>query len=117
MRELVPGPPLGGTPAVATTGATGNKEEIRAQEAAFKAAWEAMLVEGMDGMVPGAGAGSSSAPGAAEFAGVGSSKPKDAAGKPKDFQAGIRAAVDKLKESETALKVRLHFLRELIYAR
>ncbi|KAF7970149.1 hypothetical protein HWV62_24930 [Athelia sp. TMB] len=104
MRELVPGPPLGGAPAAATTGAAGTKEEIRAQEAAFKAAWEAMLVEGMDGMAPGAGGSSSAVPGATEFPGVGSSKPKDAAGKPKDFQAGIRAAVDKLKESESALK-------------
>lgn len=101
MRELVPGPPLGG-PSTSTAGTTpGSKEQIQAQEAAFKAAWEAMLVEGMDGMVPpAAGAGGS------EFAGAATAGKKEggAAGK-KDFQAGIRAAVDKLKESESAMKV------------
>lgn len=77
------------------------KEEIE-QEKAFKAAWEAMLVEGMDGMV-GEGMKPGELPAFNPTAsGSGGEKEKE---KEKDFAAGIRATMDKLKSSESALKV------------
>jgi peroxin-19 len=89
-------------------------EEEKEQERAFRAAWEAMLVEGMDGMVASPPPSSSSAPSPApappakekgkekESASAG---PTDPSSK-QDFQAGIRAAFEKLKSSESGLKVR-----------
>jgi hypothetical protein len=79
----------------------------------FKAAWEAMLVEGMDGI-----AGDEIKPGAlpiyAGGSGAGKDKKKEATGDgseaKQDFQAGIRAAMDKLKSSESGFKVGLLLL-------
>lgn len=90
-------------------------EKEMEQQRAFRAAWEAMLVEEMNGMVgsengvkptagPSASAGgggisnSAAASGASSGADVGAKH---------DFQAGIRAAMDKLKSSESGFKVRI----------
>lgn len=95
----------GSVPSTSTTtaGETGEGTGIgKEQEEAFKKAWEAMLVEGMDGLVgdelkPGASASSSAAAAPPNL-------PKEA-GK-QDFQAGIKAAMEKLKSSESGFKVR-----------
>jgi peroxin-19 len=84
-------------------GEEGTEEERQAKM--FKAAWEAMLVEGMNG--PGGeelaellvGAGGEAAPGARD----GKSTTGEGAG---GFQDKIKRAMDKLKESETNLQVR-----------
>ena len=87
------------------------------QERAFRAAWEAMLVEGMDGMV--APSSSALAPTSASPSASGVPGKENEKGKEKekevaegtdpskqDFQAGIRAAFEKLKSSESGLQVR-----------
>ena len=82
-------------------------EEAR-QAKIFKAAWEAMLVEGMNGpdgeelaeLLASAGGGE--APGARD----GKSTAEGAGG----FQDKIKQAMDKLKESETNLQVRFPYL-------
>lgn len=84
MTSLFKG--LGIEPDAGSEGADGsaNREQLAA-------AWEAMLVEGMNGMSEPAGARPS--------ADASSPKPKDA-----DFQSRIRSTMNKLKESETGLK-------------
>ena len=82
-------------------GENGGTEEAR-QAKIFKAAWEAMLVEGMNGpdgeelaeLLAGAGGG--------ETPGARDGKAEGAGG----FQDKIKQAMDKLKESETNLQVR-----------
>jgi hypothetical protein len=90
-------------------------EKEKEQERAFRAAWEAMLVEGMDGMVassssaPAPASTSTSAPSASGASGKEKGKDKEPAEvdpSKQDFQAGIRAAFEKLKSSESGLKVR-----------
>lgn len=83
------------------------------QEKVFKAAWEAMLAEGMDGMVgdefkPGSSGAAPAVPNVPKPATgkVKEKAPAGADGKKQDFQAGIRAAVDKMKSSESGFKVR-----------
>ncbi|KAL0959039.1 hypothetical protein HGRIS_014344 [Hohenbuehelia grisea] len=85
MREMGAPPPSGGAEG-------GEIDEEQAKK--FKAAWEAMLAEGMDGLMAGgdAPAGESSGSGTASGAG------KD------DFQSKIRQAQNKLKESESSMK-------------
>ncbi|KAJ7039525.1 Pex19 protein family-domain-containing protein [Mycena alexandri] len=61
-----------------------------ADEAALKAAWEAMLIEGMDGMTAGANAATATS--------------KDAGEGADDFQAKIRQAMGKLREGEETLQ-------------
>jgi len=91
-------------------------EPAQDPERAFKELWEAMLVQDMDGM---GGVGgeeynppllpSSSSTSSAILAaqkdkdGNGNAVRKEAEGRP-DFQAGIRAAMDKLKSSESGFK-------------
>ncbi|KAF8154421.1 Pex19 protein family-domain-containing protein [Crassisporium funariophilum] len=92
MREIA-GDPTEGAGEKAETETT---EEERAR--AFKAAWEAMLVEGMDGNVAGG-----------DLNGLGEiyGKDNEAKGKEKSaggFQDKIKQAMDKLKESETNLQ-------------
>ena len=120
MREMGgPGvldgmPGIGGGNANADTrdgaGKTGTeKGKEKEREMAFKAAWEAMLVEGMDGIV-----GDEIKPGELPTytggSGAGKEKTKEAmgdgSGDKQNFQAGIRAAMDKLKSSESGFKVR-----------
>jgi len=98
-------------------GGAGKKTEKELeQERAFRAAWEAMLVEGMDGMVgdeykPGALPAFSGTSDGSTGAGVGAEGKKEKegvdTGEKKDFQAGIRAAMEKLKSSESGFKVSL----------
>ena len=65
---------------------------------AFKAAWEAMLVDGMDGNLGDGGLeGIGEAPG----------KSERKEGGPGGFQDKIKQAMDKLKESESKAQVRL----------
>ncbi|KAJ7183105.1 Pex19 protein family-domain-containing protein [Mycena filopes] len=61
-----------------------------ADEAALKAAWEAMLIEGMDGMTAATGAATDASKDTGEGAG--------------DFQAKIRQAMGKLREGEETLQ-------------
>ena len=70
-----------------TTTKDGDTDAESDQQRAFRAAWEAMLIEGMNGQKEGEGQG------------------QGEAGK-KDFQAGIRATMDKLKSSESEFRVR-----------
>lgn len=81
-------------------------EEEREQQRRFKAAWEAMLVEGMGGeMDPEsiAKGKASSSSGASAGTGVGA----DAGAGVDDFQASIRKAMEKLKESDAHAQVSL----------
>ncbi|KAL0071106.1 Peroxisome chaperone and import receptor [Marasmius tenuissimus] len=72
-----------------------NDDEKQKTEKMLKAAWEAMLVEGMNDMVPGGPAGDvQPAPTAPEQG--------NSAGN--DFQSRIKQTMDKLKESESNLK-------------
>ncbi|KAF9460423.1 Pex19 protein family-domain-containing protein [Collybia nuda] len=94
MREI------GGGDAVGTEGQT-DEEAQRA----FKAAWEAMLVEGMDGMK------GSDLAGLEEFMGQdqgkiagGTSAPPVASDSTNDFQNKIKQAMEKLKASESNLQ-------------
>ena len=87
-------------------------EKEKEQEQAFRAAWEVMLVEGMDGMVASPPpSSSSSAPAPAPPAKEkGKEKEPPATGptdpsSKQDFQAGIWATFEKLKSSESGLKV------------
>ena len=77
---------LGLDPGAGAEGADGVVERER-----LAAAWEAMLVEGMDGIPDPSGARAS--------ADASSPRPKEG-----DFQSRIRSTMDKLKESESGLK-------------
>jgi peroxin-19 len=105
MRELgAPGAPVpgaGGGPAPPQTAAE------RAQAEKLAAAWEAMLVEGMDaasasGSGAGASAGTDTAATAAPAAGAGTEheEPADA------FQKTIREAMARMQDNEAGLRVR-----------
>ena len=65
---------------------------------AFKAAWEAMLVDGMDGNL---------GDGGLEGIGEALGKSEKKAEVPGGFQDKIKQAMDKLKESESKAQVRL----------
>ncbi|GLB40865.1 putative mfs polyamine transporter [Lyophyllum shimeji] len=93
-------------------GKDGDEEETARM---FKAAWEKMLVEEMNGM----GAGDKSLEGLQEFLGQGQGAAKDAAagkgkaaegqstagaGTTSDFQSKIRQAMDRIRESESNLQ-------------
>ena len=73
-----------------TTTKDGDTDAESEQQRAFRAAWEAMLIEGMNG------AGTQK---------EGEGQGQGEAGK-KDFQAGIRTTMDKLKSSESEFRVR-----------
>ena len=87
------------------------------REKAFKAAWEAMLVDGMNGTInpedflgtPGAasaGAAKAKATATATASGASSSGAGANAGAGTDsFQENIRRAMDKLKESDQKVRV------------
>ncbi|KAF8066549.1 Pex19 protein family-domain-containing protein [Lyophyllum atratum] len=102
MREISGGSLPGEQQGAA--GAGGAVDDKEAQQA-FKAAWEAMLVEGMDGM------GNNDLAGLEEFLGQGA---KDAKGKESaseksgagtnEFQSKIQQAMNKLRESESNLQ-------------
>jgi peroxin-19 len=84
MREITAGVPgAGDAPRENET-----DEEKAEREQLFKAAWEAMLIEGMDGQVKAGDVAS------------GSAAPEPA----NDFQKTVRAAMDKMKTSEDSLK-------------
>lgn len=90
------------------------------QERAFKAAWEALLVHDMDQMGMGGGeefvprpvpASASFPPSSATSSssiphGEGKAEGDPTSRPAADFQSGIRAAMDKLKSSESGFKVR-----------
>ncbi|KAH7908723.1 Pex19-domain-containing protein [Hygrophoropsis aurantiaca] len=70
-------------------------QEKEARERAFAAAWEAMLIEGMDGMVdPALKSATTAAPGSSS----------EGLENVDGYQSRIRAAANKLKESESTLK-------------
>jgi peroxin-19 len=100
-----------GAGATGTGAGTGKKtEKDKEQERAFKAAWEAMLVEGMDGMVsdefkPGPMPAFTGVSGNKQSAGTTGKEKEEARGTKQDFQAGIQAAFEKLKSSESGFKV------------
>lgn len=91
---------LGGTiPSLSASGAgAGAGQEDAERERAFLQAWETMLAEGMDGTMeaPTADASKSST--------SGTTKPADA-GVEDAFQKTIRDAMDRMNQSEEALKV------------
>lgn len=101
MREIGAGEGLGPEGA--------NDEET---QRAFKAAWEKMLVEGMDGM------GGNDLAGLEEFMGqdqgisrnIGGPSAPGTSAEANDFQNKIKQAMDKLKESESNLQVRVQLL-------
>jgi peroxin-19 len=89
----------------AASGGEDVSEEERAR--AFKAAWEAMLVEGMDGNL-----------GEGGLEGLAQASSKDPAAKGKEgaagaggFQDKIKQAMDKMKESESKMQVCLPYMR------
>ncbi|KAG5641154.1 hypothetical protein DXG03_005880 [Asterophora parasitica] len=116
MREISGGALPGETPSSSGEGAgTGEggagggalSDEETAK--AFKAAWEAMLVEGMDGMA------ANDIAGLEEFLGQGAAKGKETgtsstqqagsgSAPQNEFQSKIKQAVDKLRESESNLQ-------------
>ncbi|KAL0581257.1 Peroxisome chaperone and import receptor [Marasmius crinis-equi] len=75
----------------------GEEDKDAETQKMFKAAWEAMLIEGMNGMVPGGqdGVGDESAATGTE------EKAKSTGG---DFQSRIKQTMDKLKESDSNMK-------------
>ncbi|KAI0746308.1 Pex19 protein family-domain-containing protein [Daedaleopsis nitida] len=94
FRDIAQGAGLDDIPALGESGENATDEE---REKAFKAAWEAMLVEGMNGTLNaddlvGAGKGKASEQKAS------SAGPDAGAGG--DFQENIKRAMDKLKESD-----------------
>ena len=105
FRDIAMGAGLDGVPDLGKgAGAEGTTDEE--QEKAFRAAWEAMLVEGMNGTMnpedlvapPGAGmargAGTGNAAASSSGTGTGTS-----GGPPQSFQDNIKRAMDKMKES------------------
>lgn len=91
----------------------GGDERMTDEERAIKAAWEAMLVEGLNG---GGGAGAEKDWEAlGEILGKDGVKPRSdvtgtsgvGAAPTNDFQARIKQAMDKIKASESNLQVRL----------
>ncbi|KAI0051537.1 Pex19 protein [Auriscalpium vulgare] len=81
----------GGVPAPSASGAK-DKEEEKKREDTFKAAWEAMLVDGMDGLVDLDG-----------FNGKASAS-NDAESVEDAFQKSVRQAMERLKASEDTLQ-------------
>jgi peroxin-19 len=85
-----------------------DQDQIKEAERVFKAAWEAMLVEGMNGTateeeIEGLGNEPGSEP-RADAAGSGSA-PSTAEPKRNDFQERLKQAMDKMKEAESNLQV------------
>jgi peroxin-19 len=100
MREVSGGDVVDG--AKASGEATERTAEEQEKERMFKAAWEAMLIEGMNGQ---------EVAGMEDFWGHGGAGKKeiDGAGETDDFQKTIRHAMEKLKESESTLQVAFIF--------
>jgi hypothetical protein len=92
MREL-------GAPGVAGTAGAPQTEEERKRAETLAAAWEAMLVEGMDGATA-QGAGGASGPGAGKVA--------QDAGAEDAFQKTIRETMSRMQDSEASLRVSHH---------
>lgn len=111
FRDIAMGAGLDGVPDLgkgAGAGAEGATDEE--QEKAFRAAWEAMLVEGMNGTMnpedliapPGAGTARGAGMGnvAASSSGTGTGTGTGTSGgPPQSFQDNIKRAMDKMKES------------------
>jgi peroxin-19 len=94
MREL------GGAPPPAAQGDTGGEDE-RARAQAFAAAWEALLVEGMDAKAgPGVAAPTSTSAQGAPSAGAAGADAEDA------FARTIRETMARMQNSEANLRVR-----------
>ncbi|KAI1792262.1 Pex19-domain-containing protein [Ganoderma leucocontextum] len=103
FRDIATGAGLDGVPDMGTEAEGVTDEE---QEKAFRAAWEAMLVEGMNGTMnpedlaapAGAGAGKAKATATGNVA-ASSSGSGPSGEPPQSFQENIKRAMDKLKES------------------
>ena len=103
FRDIAMGAGLDGVPDLGKAAEGTTDEE---QEKAFRAAWEAMLVEGMNGTMnpedliapPGAGTtrGAGTGGAAASSSGTGTGP---SGGPPQSFQDNIKRAMDKMKES------------------
>ena len=112
FRDIAQGAGLDDIPDLAKEAEGATDEE---REKAFKAAWEAMLVEGMNGTInpedflgtPGAAsAGAGKAKATSTASGASSSGAGANAGAGTDsFQENIRRAMDKLKESDQKVRV------------
>ena len=107
FRDIAMGAGLDGVPDLGKAAEGTTDEE---QEKAFRAAWEAMLVEGMNGTMnpedliapPGAGTarGAGAGNAAASSSGMGTGMGTGPSGKPpQSFQDNIKRAMDKMKES------------------
>lgn len=114
-----------GAPSASGSGSGAGEPGSNAQEAAFKRAWEQMLIDGMNGMTPdlngedfdGAG-GTAWGAQAAALKNSAQAKGKSAAptsastaptsGADQDFQKTIKAAMEKLKTSEAGLVSAYH---------
>ncbi|KDQ51862.1 hypothetical protein JAAARDRAFT_40687 [Jaapia argillacea MUCL 33604] len=102
MESLMAEIAASGSGGAGSAGAGGETEEEE-KEKAFRAAWEAMLIEGMDEAI-----GAKKPEGADAKKGKGGEKVGSGSGtKPEEedaFQKTIRQAMDKLKESESSLQ-------------
>jgi len=96
MRELVDQP---GQDRELTGGASEGKKEMTEEERKFKAAWEAMMIEGLGG------------PTSSE---EGLDKGR-ATGETGTFQSKIKQTIDKLKENESKFQVCCSLLVHLNY--
>ena len=118
MRDM--GAPFGNAGEASGSAASVDPAEEQRREEAFRKAWEAMLIEGMDGAVPGlddiAGVTAKSGLGASTGAAAETGKDKEKSMGPAedDFQKNIRAAMQKLKESEQNLRVSSLFATRLV---
>lgn len=109
MREIAAESDVGGGGLGDDDGKTGPQTD---QEKAFREAWEKMLVEGMnESLEPEALVGGEDAKGKAKATGAdvqtGEVAESTSAGRDDAFQESIRKAMNKLKESETNLQVRV----------
>lgn len=107
MREIAGGMPAAGGSKESTGTGPESSERDKDAERAFKAAWEAMLVEGMDGMGADAALGTEFLGSKGGPASASAKTGVSSIGEKSDFQNKIRQAMDKLKEGESNLQVML----------
>lgn len=107
FKDIAGGAGLDGIPDLSEA-EDGTTDEERAK--AFKAAWEAMLVEGMDGAMSAEDVGSDKGK-AAEGAVPGAGVPTDS------FQENIRKAMERMKESDRKVCLLYRRLRSIRHVR
>ena len=108
FRDIAMGAGLDGVPDLGKGAGAEGAATDEEQERAFRAAWEAMLVEGMNGTMnpedliapPGAGTARAAGTGNAAASSSGTGRGTGTSGgPPQSFQDNIKRAMDKMKES------------------